>query len=158
MFQNILKVTPDGSDDSGITIKFTLTAEPLGREGDSADKRQATETIDKVTKALEQVHDTPAAIRVISPVVGAGAKIADDSDTAKNVVNTLQTFQNLSPVLPKWMGLFDKISGAVAEVFHFEFPRPHGLNSHRSTHIQRRLGPFYQQRTRSVCLWVPYYH
>ena len=118
MFQGILKVTSDASDNSGVTIKFALTAESLGREGDSADKRQAADTVDNVIKALEQVNVTPAAVGVISSVVDTGVKIVEDSDTPTNVVNTLQTFESLSPVLSKWMGLFDKIGGAVAEVFH----------------------------------------
>ena len=117
-FQDILKVTSDASDNSEITIKFTLTAQPLGHEGNSADKRQAADTVDKVTKVLEQVKDTPAVVGVISSVVDTGAKIVDDSDTATNVVKTLQTFESLSPVLSKWMGLFNKIGSAVAEVFH----------------------------------------
>ena len=161
MFQDVLhddKVTPDGSSNRGITVKFALTAEPLGREDDSADKRQARDVVDGMNKALEQVGDTSAAVGAITSVVDTTDKVVNDSNTIAKDINTLQTFESLSPILSKWMDLFDRIGSAVAEVFRFESPRPHGLNSYRSTHMRRRLGPFYLRRTRSVSFRVPYYH
>ena len=161
MFQDVLhddKVTPDESNNRGITIKFALTAEPLGREDDSADKRQARDVVDKMNKALEQVGDTPAPVEAISSVVDTTGKVVNDSNAITKDTNTLQTFESLSPVLSKWMDLFDRIGSAVAEVFYFESPRPRGLNSHRSTPMRRWLGPFYRRRTRLVCFRVPYHH
>ena len=141
-----------------IAIKFALTAEPLRREDDSADKRQARDIVDGMNKALEQVGDTPAPIGAISSVVDTTGKVVNDSSTIAKDVNALQTFESLSPVLSKWMDLIDRIGSAVAEVFRFESPRSHGLNSHRSTHMRRRPGLFYRRRTRSVCYRVLYYH
>ena len=161
MFQDVLrddKIAPDGSSNQGITIKFSLTTEPLGRGDDSADKRQTRDVVDGMNKELEQVGDTPAAVGAIGSVVDTTGNVVNYSNTIAKDINTLQTFEGLSPVLSKWMDLFDKIGSAVAEVFRFESPPSYGLNSHRSTLMRRRLGPFYLRRTRSVCFRVPYYH
>ena len=111
-----------------------------------------------MNKALEQVGDTPAPIRAIGSVVDTTGKVMNDSSTIAKDVNALQTFESLSLILSKWMDLFDRIGSAVAEVFHFKSPCSHGLNSHRSTHMRRQPGLFYQRQTRLVCYQVLYYH
>jgi hypothetical protein len=88
--------TPDGSDLSGITIKFALAAEP--REDVSADERQATDAATRAT-AVNPPSSTPAAIGLLSSAV----------DTGTNVATEVQTFETAWSVLLQRMELFNRI-------------------------------------------------
>jgi hypothetical protein len=92
--------TPDGSDLSGITIKFALAAEP--REDVSADERQATDAATRAT-AVNPPSSTPAAIGLLSSAV----------DTGTNVATEVQTFETAWSVLLQRMELFNRIDSPV---------------------------------------------
>ena len=98
------KDTPDGSDLSGMTIKFALTAEPRGDV--NADERQATDAVTRVT-TVNPLNSTPAAVGLLSSAV----------DTGTNVVTELQTFETTWGVLLQKMELFNKIVDGIAQVF-----------------------------------------
>ena len=98
------KDTPDGSDLSGMTIKFALTAEPRGDV--NADERQATDAVTRVT-GVNPLSSTPAAVGLLSSAV----------DTGTNVVTEVQTFESTWGVLLQRMELFNKIVDGIAQVF-----------------------------------------
>ena len=95
--------TPDGSDLSGITIKFALAAEPRG--GVSADERQATDAVART--AVNLLGSTPAAVGLLSSAV----------DTGTNIATEAQTFETTWCVLLQRMELFNKIVDGIAQVF-----------------------------------------
>ena len=99
------KDTPDGSDLSGITIKFALVAEPRGDV--SADERQATDAVTRAT-AVNPLNFTPAAAGFLSSTV----------DTGTNVLTEVQTFETTWGVLMQRMELFNKIVYGIAKVFN----------------------------------------
>jgi hypothetical protein len=97
------KNTPDGSDLSGITIKFALAAEPRGDI--DADERQATDAVTRATE-VNPLSSTPATVGLLSSAV----------DTGTNIATELQTFETTWGVLLKRMELFNKIVDGVAQV------------------------------------------
>ena len=96
--------TPDGSDLSGITIKFALAAVP--REDVNADERQATDAITRAATAVNPLSSTPAAVGLFSSTVDAGT----------NVMNKVQTFETTWDVLLQRMELFIKVVDGIAQV------------------------------------------
>ena len=79
----------DGSDLSGITIKFALVA------------------VTKATEAVGALGPTPAVVDGLISVV----------DTGTNAVAKVQTFENTWGVLLQRMELFNKIVTEIAQVF-----------------------------------------
>ena len=83
------KNTPDGSDLSGITIKFALADEPCGDA--NADERQAMDAVTRATGGVNPLSST--------------------------VVTELQIFETTWGVLLQKMELFNRIVDGVAQVF-----------------------------------------
>ena len=96
--------TSDGSDLSGVRIKFALAAEPRGDI--NADKHQATDAVIRAT-AVNPLNSTPAAVGLLSSAV----------DTGTNVLTKVQTFETTWGVLLQRMELFNKIVDGIAQVF-----------------------------------------
>ena len=94
----------DGSDLSGITIKFALAAEP--REDVNVDERQATDAVTRAATAVNPLSSTPAAVGLFSSTVDAGT----------NVMNKVQTFETTWDVLLQRMELFIKVVDGIAQV------------------------------------------
>ncbi|KAI9568858.1 hypothetical protein HD554DRAFT_682431 [Boletus coccyginus] len=95
------KDTSDGTDLSGITIKFALVAEP--HENVTADERQAADAVAAATTAVVPLSSNPAAIDFLSSAVGAGT----------NAVPQAQSTWNL---LLERIELFDKIVTDIAKI------------------------------------------
>ena len=104
VLEDTLLVGKNGSDLSGITIKFALAAESLGDA--NADERQATHAVTRAT-GVNPLSSTPAAVGLLSSAV----------DTGTNVVTELQTFETTWGVLLRRMELFNKIVDGIAQVF-----------------------------------------
>ena len=104
VLEDTLLVGKNGSDLSGITIKFALAAESLGDA--NADERQATDAVTRAT-GVNPLSSTPAAVGLLSSAV----------DTGTNVVTELQTFETTWGVLLQKMELFNRIVDGVAQVF-----------------------------------------
>ena len=104
VLEDTLLVGKNGSDLSGITIKFALAAESLGDV--NADERQATDAVIRATGA-NPLNSTPGVVGLLSSAV----------DTGTNVVTELQTFETTWGVLLQKMELFNKIVDGVAQVF-----------------------------------------
>ena len=98
------KDTPDGADGLGITIKFTLAAEPRGDV--DVDERQATDAVTRAT-SVNLLSSTSAAVGLLGSAV----------DTGTNVMAKVQTFETTWGVLLQRMELFNKIVDGIAQVF-----------------------------------------
>ena len=103
------KDTSDGSDLSGITIKFAFAALPS--EGADADQLQAA-AIDQVTEAIGTLSSTPVAADLLASAV----------DTGTTVVTEVQTFKTTWSVLLKRLELFNKIVTDIGEVIGVQPP------------------------------------
>ena len=100
--ENLGKDTIDGSDPSGMTIKFAVSSESI-----NADELQASDAVTKANEGVSALGSTP-------PVVGP---MNSAVDTATNVVTRVQTFENTWGVLLQRMKLFNKIVAGIAQVF-----------------------------------------
>ena len=107
------KDTPDGSDLSGVTIKFTLAAEPRGDVDE--DKRQATDAVARATATVIPLSSTPTAVGLLSSAVNAGT----------NVVTEVQTFETTWGILLQRLELFNKIVDGFAQVCGKQYSDSH---------------------------------
>ncbi|KAI9460420.1 hypothetical protein HD554DRAFT_1583893 [Boletus coccyginus] len=98
------KDTSDGSDLSGITIKFALAAEL--RADASADECQAADAVAAATAAVNPLSLTPPAVGLLGSAV----------DTSTHVLTEVQTFDTTWGVLLQRMELFNKIVAGIAEI------------------------------------------
>ena len=105
--ENLGKDTSDGSDPSGMTIKFALAVE--AREGVNADQLQASDAVTNANEGVSTLGSTPPVAGLMNSAV----------DTATNVVTEVQTFENTWGVLLQRMKLFNKIVAGIAEVLAF---------------------------------------
>ncbi|KAF8132077.1 hypothetical protein EV363DRAFT_1583662 [Boletus edulis] len=97
------KDTSDESD-SGMTLKFALSAESLGNS--NADGRQVIDAVTVASEAINPLNSTPAAAGLLSSAVDAGT----------NVATGTQTFETTWGVLLQRMELFNKIVTGVAQI------------------------------------------
>ena len=106
MFEdNLRKDTSDGSDLSGITVKFVLAAEL--RADANADERQAADAVAAAAAAVNSLSLTPPAVDLLGSAV----------DTSTHVVTEVKTFDTTWGVLLHKMELFNNIVAGIAEVF-----------------------------------------
>ena len=105
--------TPDGSDLSGVTIKFTLAAEPRGDVDE--DKRQATDAVARATATVIPLSSTPTAVGLLSSAVNAGT----------NIVTEVQTFETTWGILLQRLELFNKIVDGFAQVCGKQYSDSH---------------------------------
>ena len=103
--ERIRKDASDGSDLSGMTIKFALATD--SREGTNAAKLQVTDAINKATEGASALGPAPRVVDTASSAV----------DTITNVVTEIQAFGNTWGILLERMKLFNKIVAGIAEVF-----------------------------------------
>ena len=115
--ETLRKDASDGSDLSGMTIKFALVAEPRGDV--NADQRQAIDAVTRATEAVGALGPTPAVVDHLSSVV----------DTGANAVAEVQTFENTWGVLLQRMELFNKIVAEIAQVYDAVSRLHHDLNA-----------------------------
>ena len=102
--ENLDKDTSDGSDLSGMTIKFVLAVD-LG-ESTSVAELQATDVVTEATEGASAFGPTPHAVGFTTSAV----------DTTTNVVTEVQTFANTWDVLLERMELLSKIVADIAQV------------------------------------------
>jgi len=102
---DLRKNTSDGSDLSGITIKFAFATEL--RADVNADGRQATDAVIRATEVVNPLNSTPAAVVLMGSVV----------DTSTQVSTEVLTFETTWDVLLQRMELFNKIVAGIAQVF-----------------------------------------
>lgn len=114
----LCKDDPDGSALSRIAIKFRLTAQPRGDI--NADERQAVESVNRATEAVEQLGSVPTVVDPLCSAVSAGT----------NVATQVQKFQVTWDVLLRRMEIFNKIVADIAQVFGCRFfSNPKSLNA-----------------------------
>ena len=102
--ENLGKDTSDGSDLSGMTIKFVLAVD--SRESASMAEFQATDIIAPTTEGISAFGPTPQAVGFTTSAV----------DTTTNIVIEVQTFANTWNVLLERMELLSKIVADIAQV------------------------------------------
>ena len=103
--ENLDKDTSDGTDLSGMSIKFVLATDL--RESASVAGLQAADIVTQATEGASAFGSMPRTVGFTTSVV----------DTTTNVVTEGQTFENTWNVLLERMELLSKIVADVAEVF-----------------------------------------
>lgn len=114
--------TSDGSNQSEITIKFALAAQPRGDV--KADERQATDAIAEASQA------------VLPPLGSASAAVglfASAVSISTNVATVIQTFDNTWGLLMKRMELFNRIVAGIAQVLALTILVSSWSECHRDT-------------------------
>ena len=102
--ENLDKDASDGSDLSGMTIKFVLAVD--SRESASMAELQATDIVAPTTEGISAFGPTPRAVGFTTSAV----------DTTTNVVTKVQTLANTWAVLLERMELLSKIVADIAQV------------------------------------------
>ena len=102
--ENLGEDTSDGSDLSGMTIKFVLAAD--SGESASVAELQATDVVTQATERGNAFGPTP---RTVGFTTSA-------ADTTTNVVTEVQAFANTWNVLLERMELLSKIVADIAQV------------------------------------------
>ena len=102
--ERLRKDTSDGSDLTGITIKFAFAAQQP--EGIDADRLQATAAVNQAMQVIGTLDSTPATAGLLAVAV----------DTGTTVVAEVQTFQTTCGVLLHRLELFDKIVTDITSV------------------------------------------
>ena len=102
--ENLGGNTSDRSGLSGMTLKFTLTAESPDRG--NANELQAADAVVQATEGVNAVGPIPRPVNLMGPAV----------DAAGNVVPEVQTFDNTWGVLLDRMELFNRIVTDIAQV------------------------------------------
>ena len=103
--ENLDKDTSDGSDLSGMSIKFVLATD--SRESASVAGLRATDVVTQATEGASVFGPTPRTVGFTTSAV----------DTTTTVVTEGQTFANTWNVLLERMELLSKIVADIAEVF-----------------------------------------
>ena len=103
--ENLDKDTSDGSDLSGLTIKFVLATD--SGESASVAQLQATDVVTQATEGMGASGPT-------SPTVGL---ITSAVDMTTHVVTEAQPFANTWNVLLERMELLNKIVAGIAQVY-----------------------------------------
>ena len=102
--ENLDKDTSDGSDLSGMTIKFVFAAD--SRESTSVAELQATDVVALATERISAFGPTPRTVGFTTSAV----------DTTTNSVTEVQAFANMWNVLLERMELLSKIVADIAQV------------------------------------------
>ncbi|KAI9460413.1 hypothetical protein HD554DRAFT_2316824, partial [Boletus coccyginus] len=101
---DLRKDTSDGSDLSGITIKFALAAEP--RTDVNTDERQVSDAVAAATAAVNPLGLTPPVVGLLNSTV----------DISTHISTGMQTFETTWGVLLQRIELFNEIVADIAQI------------------------------------------